>query len=103
MDGGFKFQTREHSNKSGEKTRTGSSGDNSFNIGSSEFFQNLNPITKQYLEQIEKAYQQRNDSIESSAKDSKSPKDQAVMMEKYKQMRDTAIDIGQWMKGNGGA
>ncbi len=57
MDG-FKLNNQ---SKSEAKNKSGR--DNSFNAGTSEFFQNLNPVTKQYLNQIEKAYVYRNESI----------------------------------------
>jgi len=44
MDG---FKNNNNNNKSESKNRSGR--DNSFNIGNSEFFNNLNPVTKQYL------------------------------------------------------
>lgn len=49
---GFKFNQESKSEQ--KNSRTGR--DNSFNIATSEFFQNLNPVTKQYLKQIESAY-----------------------------------------------
>lgn len=44
-----------------EKNKTGR--DNSFNVANSEFFKNLNPVTKQYLKQIENAYVNSGESI----------------------------------------
>jgi hypothetical protein len=54
-------------------------------------------VTKKYLQQIEKAYQ-KSDGRAESPDYSKSP-DPAnkEVYEKYKAMRDTAIDIGKWI------
>lgn len=74
---GFKFAIQSKS----ESKNTRSGRDNSFNIGNSEFFQNLNPVTKQYLKQIEKSYVNRTESIASNDKDDVN---KSALTEKYK-------------------
>lgn len=62
---------------------------------------NLNPVTKKYLQQIEKAYQKTTSPEQTShinaTPGSPDPVTQKEMYEKYKAMRDTAIDIGKWI------
>ena len=70
---------------------------------SSEVMSNLNPVTKKYLQQIEKAYQKANNGGSdqpihiNASPGSPDPVTQKEMYEKYKAMRDTAIDIGKWI------
>jgi hypothetical protein len=100
------------------KTRSGSSGTQSFalvsnqnkqksstkeksneNEGKTVALANLNPITKNYLKKIEKTYVKNE---RESADSSKSPQVSDQLFEKYKAMRDTAIDIGKWINNGVG-
>ncbi|CDW86406.1 protein kinase domain containing protein [Stylonychia lemnae] len=82
-----------NNNQSKSESKTRSNRDNSFNIGTSEFFNNLNPVTKQYLKQIEKTYVNRNDSISTQNED----ENRKVVIDKYKQFRDT-VDVAKWIQ-----
>ena len=57
----------------------------------------MNPITKKYLQQIEEKY----GGTKSASIESRNSPDDISLYQKYKEMRDTAIDIGKWIKGTG--
>jgi len=64
--------------------------------------ENLNPVTKKYLQKIEKAFTYTNTTTSGKGResiDSRSAGVDGQMYEKYKAMRDTAIDIGKWING----
>lgn len=62
----------------------------------------MNPVTKKYLQKIEKAYittKNSNEGNDRDSLDSRGAKVDGPLFEKYKAMRDTAIDIGKWING----